>query len=306
MREPNPTSEPAAHPELEVLKQQWHQAVEAGRLEEALGLLDRAYALAGELDDPRLVDLVICDRAAVAIELGQGAKEIPRLREILLRNGDPANCRVAAYNIARHYELSRDYKKALFYARIARDRSDLLGRRDWLASSCNLMGNTLLADSLVEQATEQYERALELTPDGPSVARGMVLDNLGYCRVLQGNHEEAYRLLYQSLRLFRRIGPEIYQIPPRLDLCFLHIETGRYEHALRHGLRALDLAEALGEPDFVKNALYLVGEVENLRGNVDTARAHFRRLQQEFFPEASYLPGFLLAVDVRKLVNLHA
>jgi tetratricopeptide (TPR) repeat protein len=306
MRESNPTSETTAHPELDHLKQQWHQAVEAGRLEEALALLDRAAAFAGELDDPRLIDLVICDRAAVAIELGQGAKEIPQLREILLRNADPANCRVAAYNIARHYELSRDYKKALFYARIARDRSDLLGRRDWLASSCNLMGNTLLADSLVEQATEQYERALELTPDGPSVARGMVLDNLGYCRMLQGNYAEAYRLLYQSLRLFRRVGHRAYQIPPRLDLCFLHIETGRYEDALRHGLRALELAEALGQPDFVKNALYLVGVVENLRGNVDAARAHFRRLQQEFFPEASYLPGFLLAVDVRKLVNLHA
>ena len=62
-----------------------------------------------------------------------------------------------------------------------------LGRRDWLASSCNLMGNTLLAESHIEQATEQYELALELTPDDPSVARGMVLDNLGYCRVLQGD-----------------------------------------------------------------------------------------------------------------------
>jgi Tfp pilus assembly protein PilF len=134
----------------------------------------------------------------------------------------------------------------------------------------------------------------------------MVLDNLGYCRILQGNHDEAYRLLYQSVRLFCRLGHEIYQIPPRLDLCFLHIETGRYGHALRQGLRALELAEKLQESDSIKNALYLVGEVENLRGNFDTARAYFRRLQQQFFPDAQYLPGFLLAVDVRKLVNLHA
>jgi tetratricopeptide (TPR) repeat protein len=295
-----------SHSEFETLRQQWHQAVEAGRLEEALGILDRAHVLAVEQDDPRLIDLVTCDRAAVTIELSQGSKELPRLREILLRNADGANCFVAAYNIARYYELSRDYKKALFYARIARDRSDLLGRRDWLRSSCNLMGNTLLAESHVEQATEQYERAIDLTPNEPTVARGMVLDNLGYCRVLQGNHREGYRLLYQSLRLFRRIGLEVYQIPPRLDLCFLHIETGRYEHALRHGMRAMELAEKLGEPESLKNALYLVGEVENLRGNVDAARAHFRRLQEDFFPDASYLPGFLLAVDVRKLVNLHA
>lgn len=308
MRELNETANPVdtAPTGFEALKQQWHQAVEAGRLHEAMEILNGAYARVAELGEPRLLDLVTCDRAAVAIELGQGQKEIPRLREILLRNADAANCFVAAYNVARHYELSRDYKKALFYARIARDRAEVLGRRDWLRSSLNLMGNTLLAESLVEQATEQYERAMELTPDEPGVARGMVLDNLGYCRVLQGNHEEGYRLLYQSLRLFRRIGLETYQIPPHLDLCFLHLETGRLGLALRHGTRALELAERLGERDSVKNALYLLGEAENLQGNVDAARAHFRRLQQDFFPEASYLPGFLLAVDVRKLVNLHA
>ena len=294
------------HLGFEELKQEWHQAVQAGRFEEALEILDRVLPWALEQEDSRLIDFVICDRAAVAIELGRGAAEIPRLREILVRNADATNCRMAAYDIARFYELKRDYKKALFYARIARDRSEVLGRRDWLASSCNLMGNTLLAESLVPQATEQYERALSLTPDEPSVARGMILDNLGYCRILEGKHDDAYRLLYQSLRLFRRLGLEIYEIPPRLDLCFLHIETGRYGHALRQGERALELAERLGEADFLKNALYLVGEVENLRGNLDAARARFRRLQQEFFPDASYLPGFLLAVDVRKLVNLHA
>ena len=294
------------HLGFEDSKQQWHQAVQAGRFEEALEILDRILPWALEQEDARLIDFVICDRAAVAIELGRGAAEIPRLREILVRNADATNCRMAAYDIARFYELKRDYKKALFYARIARDRSELLGRRDWLASSCNLMGNTLLAESLVPQATEQYERALSLTPDEPSVARGMILDNLGYCRILEGQHEDAYRLLYQSLRLFRRLGLEIHQIPPRLDLCFLHIETGRYGHALRQGERALELAERLGEADFLKNALYLVGEVENLRGDLDAARAHFRRLQRQFYPDASYLPGFLLAVDVRKLVNLHA
>jgi hypothetical protein len=29
-------------------------------------------------------------------------------------------------------------------------------------------------------------------------------------------------------------------------------------------------------------------------------------LQRDFFPQESYLPAFLLAVDIRKLVNLHA
>jgi tetratricopeptide (TPR) repeat protein len=302
MRESNESG----HSRFEALKQQWHQAVEAGHLEEAAAILDGAYGWVVEQDDPRLIDLVTCDRAAVSIELGEGAAEVPRLREILLRNADAANCRVAAYNIARFYELSRDYKKALFYARIARDRSDLLGRRDWLASSHNLIGNTLLAESFVDKALDEYEKALELMPAEPSPARARILDNVGYCRVLQGRHREGCAFLYQSLRILRRFRAQRYQISIRLDLCFAHLEMGRYRYAWRHGLAALRLAEQMNEVDSIKNALYLLGEAAHLSGDLGRAREFFTRLQRTFFPDASYLPGFLLAVDVRKLVNLHA
>ena len=291
---------------FEDLKTQGAQAVEAGRLEDAKSLFEEALAWAREHGDPRQIDLAVCNRAAAAIELGDGEGELPRLREILVRNANPVSCRVAAYNIARYYELIKSFKKALFYARIARERSEQLGRRDWLASSHNLIGNTLLAESFVEEACEEYEKALDFMPGEPSAARARILDNLGYCRVLQGRHDEGYTLLYESLRLLRRFQAERYEISTRLDLCFAHLETGRYRHAWNQGRAALDLAERMGETDSIKNALYLLGEVENLRGHLDRARFYFGRLQRDFFPEASYLPGFLLAVDVRKLVNLHA
>lgn len=302
MQEPNESC-PA---EFEVLKQRWHLAVEAGRLEEAESILDVAHALVMTHGDARLIDLVLCDRAAVVIELGRGAAEVPRLREILLRNADAANCRVAAYNVARYYELNKDYKKALFYGRIARDRSEVLDRRDWLASSHNLIGNTLLAESYVDKALEEYEKALELMPPERSPARARILDNLGYCRVLQGRFQEGLSYLYQSLRLLRSFKSERYQISTRLDLCFAHLETGHYRYARRHGLAALELADKMSEADSVKNALYLLGEVAHLSGEIEHARDYFGRLQQTFFPKESYLPNFLLAVDVRKLVNLHA
>lgn len=292
--------------EFEELRHRGQQAVEAGRLEEAAALFDQALDRARELADQRLVDLGVCNRAAALIELGRGADELPRLREILLRNAEPVSCRVAAYNIARHYELTKNYKKALFYARIAHDRSVVLGRRDWIASSHNLIGNTLLAESFLDQACEQYEQALSLIPEEPSAARARILDNLGYCRVLQGRHRDGFALLYESLSLLRRFRAERYEISTRLDLCFAHLETGRYRHAWRQGTVALALAERMDEPESVKNALYLLGEVANLQGDLETARGYFTRLHQDFFPDAGYLPGFLLAVDVRKLINLHA
>ena len=291
---------------FEELRNRGAQAVEFGRLEEAESLFEEALAWARTHGDPRMIDLAVCNRAAVSIDLGHGAGELPRLREILVRNADPVSCRFAAYNIARYYELSKSFKKALFYARIALDRSDGLGRQDWLATSHNLIGNTLLAESFVEEAFEQYELALELMPEEPSAARAGILCNLGYCRTLQGRHHEAYRFLYESLRMLRPFHVERYEIVIRLDLCSVHIETGRYRLARRQGLKAMRLAEKLGGGDSLKNALYLLGEVESLSGQTDVARAYFTRLQRDFFPDAAYLPGFLLAVDVRQLVNLHA
>jgi tetratricopeptide (TPR) repeat protein len=291
---------------FEELRSRGLRAIETGELEEAAECFAAALRLADEQGDPKRIDLALCNWAAAVIELGRGDGEISRLREVLLRNSDQVNCRMAAYDIARYYELKKNYKKALFYARITRDRSEVLGRRDWLASSHNLIGNTLLAECFVEEACAEYEKALELFPPEPSPARGQILDNLGYCRILQRRYAEGYRLLFESLRLLRRFGARRHEISARLDLCFAHLETGRYDHSRRQGLAALDLAESLGDAGSIKNALYLLGEVANLSNDLDTARGYFARLHREFFPDAGYLPEFLLAVDIRRLVNLHA
>jgi tetratricopeptide (TPR) repeat protein len=291
---------------FEELKSRGEKAVRAGQLEEARDLFDQALTWAREQGEQPQVDLGICNRAAVVIEMGRGDAEVPHLREILVRNVDPFICQLAAYNISRHYELTKNYKKSLFYARIALERAGVLGRRDWLASSHNLIGNTLLAESFIVEACREYEKALEYAPQEPTAARGQILDNLGYCRVLQGRHREGYRLLYESLRILKRCGAQRYEISVRLDLCFAHLETSRLRLSHRHGTAALALAEAMEDQASIKNALYLLGEVAHLSDDVEAARGYFGRLHRDFFPDAGYLPEFLLAVDIRKLVNLHA
>ena len=291
---------------FEELKSRGEKAVRAGQLEEAQDLFDQALTWAREQGEQPQVDLGICNRAAVVIEMGRGDGEVPHLREILVRNVDPFICQLAAYNISRHYELTKNYKKSLFYARIALERAGVLGRRDWLASSHNLIGNTLLAESFIVEACREYEKALEYAPQEPTAARGQILDNLGYCRVLQGRHHEGYRLLYESLRILKRCGAQRYEISVRLDLCFAHLETSRLRLSHRHGTAALALAEAMEDQASIKNALYLLGEVAHLSDDVEAARGYFGRLHRDFFPDAGYLPEFLLAVDIRKLVNLHA
>lgn len=291
---------------FEDLKSQAQRAVDSGRFEEAQELVELALAWAGEHGSQQQIDQAMCNRAALAIQLGRGDGEVVRLREILLRSGDAVSCRLAAYHLSVYHENLKNYKKSLFYARLARDRAESLGVPDWLASTYNQLGNALLGESLVDEAQREYERALALMPAEPSVGRALVLNNLGYCLVLQQRFEEGYALLTESLSSLRRFRAERYQVLPHLDLCFAHLETGRYRQARLHGARALRLADKTGQVDSIKNALYLLGEAANLSGDLATAREHFTRLHRDFFPDAKYLPGFLLAVDVRKLVNLHA
>lgn len=290
---------------FEELSERWHRAVEAGDFEKAEEIIKCALAWAQEHGDPRRIDGAICALAAVAIQLGRGDGELPRLREILLRNADAGNCRLAAYNISLHYEFAHNFKKSLFYARIACDRALQLGRADWIAYSHNQLGNAQLGQSFIDEACLEYQAAAELIP-AAGVWRAIVLDNLGYCRVLQKRFAEGYAFLYESLRQLRRFSAERYQVLPHLDLSFAHLETGHYLHARRHGVAAFELAEKFGNAEAMKNALYLLGETANLSGDSEIASGYFNRLQRDYFPDSPYLTGFLLAVDVRKLVNLHA
>lgn len=281
-------------------------AKDAGRLEEAV----RWYAVSREAalaeGNRELVDRALCNEAAVAVALGDGETAVLELREILVRNQSPINCFLAAYTIARAYELRRDNRKGLFYARLARDRAAILERPEWLASAWNQIANFLLGDSFFGEAAETYRLAVSLLPPEESPRQLVLAANLGYCELMQRRFPDGLRLLYRTLRTSRRRGWARSTMIAHVDLCYAHLELGRLRDAERHGRLGLALAEASGESDWVKNALYLLGEVAVLAGASHEGRARFQELQTRFFPGQPYLSDFLVNVDVRQLVNLRA
>jgi tetratricopeptide (TPR) repeat protein len=281
-------------------------ALEAGRLEEARASFAAALAAARALGDAELVDRAFCNEAAVAISLGDVEAPVAPLRDVLMRNQSPSNCFLAAYNIARAYELRKDHKKGLFYARIARDRAETLAHREWLASAWNQIANFLLGDSFFEEAAATYRRAVALLPGIESSRQLVYLANLAYCDLLLGRLRSGVSMLYDCLRTARRRGWRRGEMIAHVDLCYAHLELGRVRDAERHGRRGLALAEAGGEPDWVKNALYLLGEVAVVGGAMHEGRSRFEQLQRRFYPEQPFLSDFLVTVDVRRLVNLRA
>ncbi|MEM7584811.1 MAG: hypothetical protein AAF560_15575 [Acidobacteriota bacterium] len=281
-------------------------AIEEGRLTDALGLCERALAQARERGAQDLVDLAVCNRSAVLITLGREREVMPELRQILLRSSDSKMCSVAAYDLSRAHERIKEYKKGLFYARIARDRALPTGREDLLVGSYNQIGNCLMSDSFFAAAAEEYQHAMELLPAERSVARGLVMANLGYCEMMQERVREGMSLSFQALRWFRSLGTRVYEAWPHLDLCYAYLELGRPMRAWRHGRRALLIAEAMGEAECVKNALFLLGETERTAGDLEAAHGYFSRLQTEFYADAPQVVELMVQLGLRKVVNLRA
>ena len=150
-------------------------------------------------------------------------------------------------------------------------------------SSHNLIGNTLLAESFIE-------RGLRRVREGPrAMRRGAdrrARHDPRQPRLLPRPAGAPPRGLPPALPQPRRHPPagiDFYEATVRLDLCFAHLETGRYRLARRHGTAAA-AGGGVATQSSVKNALYLLGEVANLSDDVGPRAFYFTRLQKAFFP----------------------
>lgn len=299
-------AEPDSSDRYYELRRRAVEASEAGHLEQALRYCDEALRMAERLGDEELVDQAFCNRSEVAAVLGYPV-EFARLREILMRNRSYGISFSAAYQLAHGFSKAKQYKKSLFYARIAHDRAVAAGKAEYIAKSHNEIGNCLLAESYFEEAIVEYEKALELVPDELSVFHVAIFVNLGYSKIVQGELTEGFRLLYAALRWCRRNPSEnVYESWTHLALSCGFIEQKRWRYAWKHGWRGLELAESIGSPDAIKIGLYLMAEIEKSAGDVEAAYDYYSRMQREFYPGMNNLAGAMLFLETKKLVNLRA
>lgn len=301
------------HPSDPSSRHSGHDALEQGIAcgqdgKDALALerFDEALAWASRHDDSKLWDRAYCNRCVALLELGRLDESLSQLRRIVLRDPEGETGFLAAYVVACAYEQRGSYERSLFYARIARDRALRLKRPAWLSWTHNHVGNVLLVQSYFDEACEEYELALKLMPLEPSVERALILDNLGYCRFIQGEYREGFRLLFESLRTLVRHDVPRFRAVATLTLAFGYLEIGKLRRARHHADAALRAAQELGDHGTVKKTYYLLGEIYHQLGFNERAREFFTRLQRDYYPEAPHVPELLMAIDVRSMVNLKA
>lgn len=301
--------------DFETLRDRARDLGNSGSYGEAAVLYRRAAEVATAAGDTDQADEALCGWCTAETELGNAAQVMPELRRILLASNNDHNCWLASYTLARAHELEGQVKKALFYARLSHHHAAYVQRLGLTGLSHNLLGNLLVAEGRETEAATEYRTALRQSESSPPTWVAGAETNLGYCllvgavnsrRLHRARMREGLRLIYRSIRTFRREGAVQYSMLPHLDLCFAHLELNRPVSAKRHGIRALELAKQYEDSATVKNALYLLGRVALLEGDTAEARQWFGELAHGFYPHQGDLTDVLMSVDFRQVVNLRA
>lgn len=282
--------------------------LEKGDFAASLALYDEALDDARQTGDASFVDWIYSCRAAAAAEKGPAEGELVELKRILLRGRGDQTAFRAAYTAARIYELKRDYRKAAFYARLARQHAAEIGDPLLLAGAESTQGTLLAVDSRFEEAAACYRRALEVSAPPARVsalARALWQDNLGYCLIALDRTSEGLALVHDALETIERAGSTANTVFPLMDLCFGYLKGDRYEEARYFGEACLERAPLLADDSVERNVLYLLGEASHLGGDEDSARDYFDRLAS-LYPDFRNLRAYLEVFDFRNVINLRS
>lgn len=282
--------------------------LEKGEFSASLALYDEALRDARRTGDDSFVDWIFSCRAAAAAEAGPAENELLELKRILLRGRGDQTAFRAAYTAARIYELKRDYRKAAFYARLARQHAAEIGDPLLLAGAESTQGTLLAVDSRFEEAAACYRRALEVSAPPARVsalARALWQDNLGYCLIALDRTSEGLPLVHDALETIEGAGSTANTVFPLMDLCFGYLKGDRYEEARYFGEACLERAPLLADDSVERNVLYLLGEACHLGGDEDAARDYFDRLAS-LYPDFRNLRAYLEVFDFRNVINLRS
>lgn len=280
----------------EELRQAGLARVREHQLDEAIGCYDQALAVA---TDEEARELITINKADALITLEKNGPEVAELARVIMRRRNPRHVCLAAYALQYKHRIEQDFKRALFYGQLALRAAEELNELEYKRAVLVDLGNIYEMESEVEKAIECFEAALALISahdETQKRSRGYTLENLGYCRLLNGETDHGIELIQSALPY---LDDETGLAEAYVDLCFGFLEKEELERAKFFGEAGLRLAT---EERQVRNAHYLLGEVACKTGDTVAADFHFEELAR-FYPAFRNLKSLLFAIDLRGMVN---
>lgn len=273
--------------------------VRLGDYDDAVALYDEALALTTDEDT---VELLTINKADALIALERTGPEVNELPRVIMRRRSVRHVYLAAYALQYKYRLENDLKRALFYGQLALRTAEEANEPSWRRIVLLELGNIYELDSQIATAIECFEESLAIAEESAQnrdkdLSRAYAVENLGYCKLLQGKIEDGLAYIHEALGM---LSDPIGRAEAYVDLCYGYVERGEYAQAQIYGEAALEVAK---DPRQIRNAHYLLGEACYKSGDVEGATFHFDELSK-FYPQFKNLKNLLFAIDLRSMVNL--
>ncbi|UCF10793.1 MAG: tetratricopeptide repeat protein [Candidatus Bipolaricaulota bacterium] len=215
-----------------------------------LGPLEKAAALAEELNDKRLVaDVAVLRGWALAYRhIGAAPPEVHAHAQRSLDRREEIDDQVGIAEALFLIGLVHEQKK---------DRTE----------------------EDVAKAEASYREVLAVTERiGEKRWRSYATRHLGWISLHREDLDEALPFFEESLRLRREIGLRILVAQAYYALGATHLERGELDEAVSHCQRAYNLATELGNPSTRFWALLAIGEVHERRGEREQAMDCYRQV----------------------------
>jgi transcriptional regulator with GAF, ATPase, and Fis domain/tetratricopeptide (TPR) repeat protein len=246
-----------------------------GKCDHALELLDKAFMLVSDDEDPIELAHIIGERGWVHFKRGEydlsladlestldilladdRGKEIActynRLGSILSRKGDPEK----AFDF---------FRAALCAARIV-DEPELVGAcLNNLGLVCKDLGRWSESRAYLEQALEVAEQV------GQHLQKGVRLNNLGIIYFKLGQLKKAYRCWSEALKILIRIGNKWDLISVYLSLGHYHLTFRDFEHAEEYYVKAMKESSENGDARTSALSFEALGDLHVACDNLESA-----------------------------------
>lgn len=137
--------------------------------------------------------------------------------------------------------------------------------RRWQGNTLNLLGQVHRRMGLIDQASDEYKRALELAVETRNETQSAsILNNLGYLAALSGRYPEAENFSQKAYGVWKRLGQQ-----RGLGMCLstlgeIHRYWGKYNDAMSYYSRSLEIFEPEDDKVWMMRLYSYLGAVYRL------------------------------------------
>jgi transcriptional regulator with GAF, ATPase, and Fis domain/tetratricopeptide (TPR) repeat protein len=277
-----------------------------GKCDHALELLDKAFVLVSEGEDPVELARIIGERGWVHFKRGEydlSSADLESGLDILL--GDERGREIGnAYNRLGGIAARKgDNEKAFDLLRTALSAARLTKDRELQGTVLNNLGLTCKNLGRWAESRKCFEEALEIADEiGQHLQKALRLNNLGIIYSKMGMLKKAHRCWSQSLETLTRIGNRGEIVSVCLSLGQYHLIYRDFERAEGYFVRALKESSDNGVARDSALSLEYMGDLHMACDRVDEARVCYREaleIAEEIAPH-----GDVVTEAKRKLADV--